>query len=476
VAKAEVSTSDKPPSIDAKAEALAAHEDPNAYRVEIDAFEGPLDLLLHLIQKHELDILDIPIGFIAKKYVEYIRVMEELSIDVASDYLVMAATLAHIKSKSLLPPDPNAEEDELPEEEDDPRAELVRRLLEYQKYKQAAEQLGGRSVLGRDIFPRGASIEASTDPAPLAPLSLFKLVDAFEVVLRRAKRVEDHEIDLERITISERIGQISDKLREHGPMSFMDLFENDSTRVEMIVTFLALLEMTKLRMTFLRQDDPMGELLVELRVQDDEPENPEYSWDSEDEAEHAGDDGDSSEEDVLARRSDDALGELEADEADEADDRAEDQDPAEQVLVDQEPGDDAEPAVTVDELAERGAVDELADDARADDGPAERAAADDAPASDPEVAPAAIAEAHAEPPRESFSERRRDAAPVEADPTLLGEATIEAGHEVPNEAENETVREVIRADVVEPRSERPPTEDAVEPPAEPNQQLHEDPS
>ena len=117
--------------------AKAAEWNPNEYRVSLPEFEGPLDLLLHLIQKHELDILNIPIGFIAEKYVEFIRRMEGLSIDVASDYLVMAATLVHIKSRMLLPPDPSQiEEDELGMEEEDPRAELIRRLLEYQKYKQ----------------------------------------------------------------------------------------------------------------------------------------------------------------------------------------------------------------------------------------------------------------------------------------------------------------------------------------------------
>ncbi len=244
--------------------------DPNAYHVQLPEFEGPLDLLLHLIQKHELDILDIPIGFIAKKYVEYLNLMDALSIDVASEYLVMAATLAHIKSKSLLPPDPNAEEDELSEEEEDPRTELIRRLLEYQKYKQAAEQLGGRSVLGRDVFARGIPIEASTEPAPLAQLSLFKLVDAFEEVLKRAKQVEDHQIDFERISITEKIGQISELLRSRGRLEFVDLFPAEITRIEMIITFLALLEMTKLRMTFIQQDDPMGPIFVELRVTDDD--------------------------------------------------------------------------------------------------------------------------------------------------------------------------------------------------------------
>src|SRR3954451_13135342 len=158
---------------------------PNTYHVKLPTFEGPLDLLLHLIEEHELNVMDIPIAFVAKKYVEYITLMEELNIDVASEYLVMAATLTHIKSKMLLPVPPADQEDE-DELGLDPRAELVRRLLEYQKYKRAAEQLGGGDVLGRDVFVRGLPAPAVEGPAPLAGLSLFKLLDAFQTVLSRA--------------------------------------------------------------------------------------------------------------------------------------------------------------------------------------------------------------------------------------------------------------------------------------------------
>src|SRR6188474_2693101 len=182
----------------------AALRSASGYRVELPAFEGPLDLLLHLIQAHELDIMDIPIGFVTHKYVEYVTLMQELNIDVASEYLVMAATLAHIKSKMLLPTPPE-DQDEEGEPELDPRAELVRRLLEYQKYKEVAEQLGGRSLLGRDVFPRGAPAPSVEGPAPLAQVSLFKLLDAFQTVLERAKTTIDHEINFERFSITDRI-------------------------------------------------------------------------------------------------------------------------------------------------------------------------------------------------------------------------------------------------------------------------------
>ena len=241
----------------------------SGYQVKLPTFEGPLDLLLHLIAEHELDILDIPIAFVTQKYVEYITLMHELNIDVASEYLVMAATLAHIKSKMLLPTPPE-DQDEEGELELDPRAELVRRLLEYQKYKEAAELLGGRSVLGRDVFPRGAPAPSVEGPAPLAQVSLFKLLDAFQGVLERAKTVIDHEINLERFSITDRIIQLADVLRNAGRVPFERLFAGQHTRAELIVTFLALLEMTRLRMTKLIQEAPLESIQVELAVADDE--------------------------------------------------------------------------------------------------------------------------------------------------------------------------------------------------------------
>jgi segregation and condensation protein A len=241
----------------------------SGYQVKLPTFEGPLDLLLHLIAEHELDILDIPIAFVTQKYVEYITLMQEVNIDVASEYLVMAATLAHIKSKMLLPTPPEDQEEE-GELELDPRAELVRRLLEYQKYKEAAEQLGGRSVLGRDVFPRGAPAPSVEGPAPLAQVSLFKLLDAFQSVLERAKTVIDHEINLERFSITDRIIQLADVLRNAGRVPFERLFVGQHTRAELIVTFLALLEMTRLRMTKLIQEAPLESIQVELAVADDE--------------------------------------------------------------------------------------------------------------------------------------------------------------------------------------------------------------
>lgn len=245
-----------------------AEDDAPGYRVALPVFEGPLDLLLHLIQQHEIDIFDIPIAFITQKYVEYVTLMQDINIDVASEYLVMAATLTHIKSKMLLPASPDDEE----EEDDldlDPRAELVRRLLEYQKYKEAAEQLGDRSILGRDVFTRGAPAPSVDGPAPLAPVGLFKLLDAFQAVLKRAKQTADHQIDVDRFSISDRINELSDILRDRRRVGFEELFSKDQTRGDLIVTFLALLEMTRVRLIRLMQAGPLEPISIELAVDDD---------------------------------------------------------------------------------------------------------------------------------------------------------------------------------------------------------------
>jgi segregation and condensation protein A len=243
--------------------------DKGSIRLELPGFEGPLDLLLHLIQEHELDILDIPIAFVTEKYLEYIGLMQVLNIDVASEYLVMAATLAHIKSRMLLPTPP-ADLEEGDEEEIDPRAELIRRLLEYQKYKQAGEELAARSVLGRDIFVRAGPTNVDLTSAPLAPDSSFKLLDAFQRILARAKIVIDHQIEFERFSLSDRINHLVDLLKNRGRLAFEDLFEGQFNRADLVVTFLALLELTRLRVTRLFQGDSLEPIFVELTVTDDE--------------------------------------------------------------------------------------------------------------------------------------------------------------------------------------------------------------
>ena len=240
----------------------------NGYSVSLPTFEGPLDLLLHLCQKHELNILDIPIGFVTEKYLEYLKLMQLMSLDVASEYLLMAATLAHIKSKMLLPQVPSEQQDdELEGEEEDPREALIRRLLEYQKYKQAAADLSARPT-GNDVFLRGAPMENVTNeaqgPAPIAETSLFALMDAFQRVLERSKVRITHDIVTDRLSITDRINELVDILRERRRAEFVDLFQNAQTKFDLVITFLALLEMTKLRMTRLFQTDPLAPLYIEL--------------------------------------------------------------------------------------------------------------------------------------------------------------------------------------------------------------------
>ena len=244
------------------------------YRVELENFEGPLDLLLHLIQQHELDIMDIPIAFITERYVAYVMLMRELNIDVASEYLVMAATLTHIKSKMLLPSVPDDQEDGDLEPEGDPRQELVRRLLEYQKYKDAAEKLGARDVFGRDVYARGMSAPEIEGPAPLADIPMFRLLDAFQSVLDRVQKSLDHEIELDRLSITERINELVDHLKGIRRCKFEDLFEGQRTRADMIITFLALLEMTRLRMMRLTQETPLAPIEIESCLEDDSQPEP----------------------------------------------------------------------------------------------------------------------------------------------------------------------------------------------------------
>jgi segregation and condensation protein A len=236
--------------------------------------------LLHLCQKHELDILEIPIAFVTSKYLEYLAVMQLMQLDLAAEYLVMAATLAHIKSKMLLPAPPPGQEDEAGlEEEGDPRESLIRRLLEYQKYKLAGEQLAARGVAGRDVFLRGASAqtlaeggaggqEASGLP-PLAEIPLFALVAAFQRVLDQSKIKLSHDVVADRISLTDRIGELADLLAKRRRVAFDDIFTGLATRFDLVITFLALLEMARLRMTRLFQTEPLGPLYIEVAGEDD---------------------------------------------------------------------------------------------------------------------------------------------------------------------------------------------------------------
>lgn len=242
------------------------------FRLEMPAFEGPLDLLLHLIHDHELDILDLPIAFITEKYLAYLSTMQTLQLDIVSEYLVMAATLAHIKSKMLLPSPPAGQEDDAQEEQADPREELVRRLLEYQKYKAAAEELASRGLAGRDVFTRGAPAAEADGTSQLGNMTLFSLLDAFNRVLKRANAEFAREITAERVTIQDRMTEIIDLLKERKRLTFDELFEGYITTYDLVVTFMAMLEMAKTRLVRIFQSDSYAPIYLEHALIDVNPE------------------------------------------------------------------------------------------------------------------------------------------------------------------------------------------------------------
>jgi segregation and condensation protein A len=233
-------------------------------------FEGPLDLLLHLIKEHRLDIFDIPLALITEKYLEHLERMREINLDIAGEFLVMAATLAHLKSRMLLPRQEAAQQvdavAELQQEEaEDPRAELVRRLLEYQKYKDAAEQLSKQDLLERDVFPRRVPVEAVPIPEEevgLQEFSVLKLIEALDRVLERLTPKPQHEVVREKVSLTEAIRRLVERLRAEGACSFERLFDEQRTRQEMVITFLAILEMVKRRLIKVSQEAPLADILL----------------------------------------------------------------------------------------------------------------------------------------------------------------------------------------------------------------------
>jgi segregation and condensation protein A len=234
---------------------------PASYAVKLDQFEGPLDLLIHLIKKNEVNIYDIPIATITAQYLEYLALMRELDLDVAGEFLVMAATLIHIKSRMLLPrPDPTQED---PEE--DPREALVRRLLEHQRYRQAAELLHERETLREAQWqrPDGRVVPiAGEEYEPELEVDLFSLIAAFRAVLERAKQRPRVELPAEQIPIETRIEQLLARLSESEACGFEDLFEDVSSKGDLIVTFLALLEMIRLKVVRVFQAGSFGPIRI----------------------------------------------------------------------------------------------------------------------------------------------------------------------------------------------------------------------
>jgi segregation and condensation protein A len=230
------------------------------YEVKLDSFEGPLDLLLHLIKKNEVDIVDIPISLITQQYLESIEMMQMLDLDVAGEFILMAATLMHIKSKMLLPPD---ETEEGEEDEGDPREELVRRLLEYRKYKEAARELDAKERLGRDSFLRGFFEDMEDDGEEEIPeIGLFDLVEALKEVLKEVSKARVHEVHLEPLSVQEKMLLLRERLQKEGTVTFRALFKNDATRGDVIATFLGLLELVKEKTVSVFQGETFGVIRI----------------------------------------------------------------------------------------------------------------------------------------------------------------------------------------------------------------------
>ncbi len=252
----------------------------DGYNVHLDKFDGPMDLLLHLIRKNELDVCDIQIAVITRQYLDYIKLMKDLNLEVAGDFLVMAATLLQIKSRMLLPLD---EPEEGEEEEVDPRAELIRRLMEYQQYKEAGMVIGARALLGREVFVRTCTdpllTAARSEEGPLE-VSLFELVDAFRVLLARIPAEQFHDVAAaETFSIADCINEILSLLQERDTVQFDDLVRDEFTRERVIVTFLALLELCRLKLIRIFQNGHEGSIwFVPAVVQDVVEEAPELMF------------------------------------------------------------------------------------------------------------------------------------------------------------------------------------------------------
>ncbi len=234
------------------------------YRIKLDVFEGPLDLLLYLIRKHEIDIYDIPISLITEQYVGYIDAMKSLNLDLAGEYLVLAATLLHIKSRMLLPV-----HEETGEEEEDPRSELVRQLLEYQAFKEAALDLNQRKLLDRDLFTRA---DDSYEPPEgrereLREIGLFELVKAFQRVMVGAPTDFNIDVNVDTMSISQRISEILDILNEQKTLTFNDLLGDIGERRVLVYTFLAVLELMKMRVVRAFQQGPYETIRICLAVE-----------------------------------------------------------------------------------------------------------------------------------------------------------------------------------------------------------------
>jgi len=226
--------------------------------VKIPVFEGPLDLLLYLIRRDKVDIYDIPIGVITEQYLEMLGLMQILDLEVAGEFLVMAATLMRVKARMLLPTWPEDEEDE-----EDPRADLVRQLLEYRQFKEAAQSFKQREEARRDLFQRGfvPTFEDDTPPE-LAPISHFALIEVMKQVLARVGEEFFYEVELEDVTLEEKMELVTAELAEKGRVLFVDLIARTPRRIHVVVTFMAILELARVRRLAIAQEGPFAEIWV----------------------------------------------------------------------------------------------------------------------------------------------------------------------------------------------------------------------
>ncbi|OPX38281.1 MAG: chromosome segregation protein ScpA [Deltaproteobacteria bacterium] len=236
-----------------------------AYEVKLEIFEGPMDLLLHLIRKNEVDIFDIPIATITDQYLAYLEMMKALNIDVAGDFLLMASTLMHIKSRMLLP-DTDGDG-----EEEDPRLEITRPLLEYMRIKELAHDLSEREILGRDVFSRVPSDELSAlaqGEQGSIQVNIFQLIDAFQRIIDQRLPDTQLRFRLEEWSINEKIEQITTILREKHTLYFQELFPKSMGLSELVVTFLALLELVHQGLLKVFQPDPKSDILLNAALDD----------------------------------------------------------------------------------------------------------------------------------------------------------------------------------------------------------------
>lgn len=239
----------------------------DAYKVRLEIFEGPLDLLLYLISKDEIDIYDISIERITKQYLKYLDSFKLLNIDLASEFIVMAAKLMYIKSRTLLPKSEQPPEEDA--EEDDPRWELIRQLIEYKKFKDAAGELAVRAREQENYFVHSPEKAEAPNPeaAPLAQISIFDLIRAFQGVLKRFEEAHDlGDIIDDRFTVNDKIDFLLERLQPGQNMSFQSLFASATTKTEVIVTFLAVLELMKLNQLVVWQDQILGDIEIERRT------------------------------------------------------------------------------------------------------------------------------------------------------------------------------------------------------------------